>query len=140
MSVAMATPDPPQPPMKIFKPKHNLPVLLDYSIRAPDSFWECFPVNTAWPAKSKVNPAKIKGLALALGCDDWDRLAVVCSDLSTGVDIGCAGEFRKGTASANAASAMDFPLEITDAVCDWITKGFAFGPVDLIDLPRRLME
>ncbi len=30
---------------------------------------------------------------------------------------------------------MDFPKVITDAVCDWVTKGFAFGPVDREDLP-----
>jgi hypothetical protein len=30
---------------------------------------------------------------------------------------------------------MDFPREITDAVCDWVTKGFAFGPVNREDLP-----
>jgi hypothetical protein len=131
----MEEPDPPLPPPKVFKPKHNLTVLLDYSKPAPPSFWETFPWYEVWPAKSAVSAAKIEGLAMALGCSDWDRLRVVCGDLTNGADIGCAGIYRKGSASSNAPSAMDFPREITDAVCDWVTKGFAFGPVDLADLP-----
>jgi hypothetical protein len=82
-----------------------------------------------------MKPAKIEGLAMALGSSDKEMLKVVCSDLTEGANIGCTGDCRKGSFSTNAASAMDFPKEITDAVCDWVTKGFAFGPVDREDLP-----
>ena len=135
MATAMAEPDPALPPVKVFKPKHKLPELLDYAQAAPESFWQKFPRCDSWPAKSRVNPAKIEGLALTLGCSDGEMLKVVCTDLAEGADIGCRGEYRGSTMSTNAASAMDFPREITDAVCDWVTKGFAFGPVNKEDLP-----
>jgi hypothetical protein len=38
MATAMAEPDPALPPAKVFKPKHNLPELLDYAQAAPESF------------------------------------------------------------------------------------------------------
>ncbi len=42
MATAMAEPDPALPPVKVFKPKHNLPELLNYAQAAPESFWEKF--------------------------------------------------------------------------------------------------
>jgi hypothetical protein len=70
LTTAMAEPDLALPPVKVFKPKHNLPVLLDYSQSAPVSFWEKLPRCESWPAKSRVKPTKIKALALTLGCSD----------------------------------------------------------------------
>ena len=38
--------NPPElPPLKTFRPKHNLPVLHSYKVNAPDSFWGKFPSN-----------------------------------------------------------------------------------------------
>jgi hypothetical protein len=80
--------------------------------------------------KVSLSALKIEGLALALGCSYWNM-----TDLVNGANIGCTGVYRKRSVSSNAPSTMDIPREITDAVCDWVTKGFAFGPVDRADLP-----
>jgi hypothetical protein len=127
LTTAMAEPDPALPPVKVFKPKHNLPVLLDYSHSAPVSFWEKLLRCESWPAKSRVKPTKIKGLALTLGCSDRDMLKVLCVDLSNGADIGCTGEYRKGSMSMSAASAMDFPWEITDGYATGSQRDLRLG-------------
>jgi hypothetical protein len=52
----------------------------------------------------------------------------VCKDLEDGADIGCKGAAREPTVSSNAPSAFEFAAQVTDAVADWVTAGFAAGP------------
>jgi len=54
----------------------------------------------------------------------------VCKDLEEGADIGCKGSARNSSYSSNAPSAYEFGPEVTDAIADWITQGFAAGPFD----------
>jgi hypothetical protein len=115
------------PPRRVFKPKVDLPVLVDYSAVPEAGFWETFPVNKA-PGKSMISAARLRGLALAVGCSDERRLAMVCEDLERGALIGCVGRFRGASRSRNAPSALEYPREVTDAVASWVKAGFAVGP------------
>jgi len=128
----LADPDPPA--RKVFKPKVDLPVLEDYSA-APGEFWEAFPVNRE-KGKSLISAVQLKSIALAVGTSDRDRLEAVCRDLRGGADIGCRGEFRRASRSSNAASALEHPREVTDAVASWVAAGFAIGPFDPEETPR----
>jgi len=117
------------PPAKKFKPKHDLPVLKDYRVPAPPSFWDKFPSNTMPVGKSMINGTELKRLATAAGC--WTTAdEAIFKDLTEGADIGCKGRFRQASFSKNAESAFLFPQEITDAIAAWIVKKFAKGPFD----------
>jgi hypothetical protein len=86
-------------------------------------------------AKSLVCPAKLRQLAINLDCGAHPLLNVVCKDLTDGADIGCVGQPRSASVSTNAPSAYDFAPEVTDAVADWVTQGFAAGPFHPKDRP-----
>jgi hypothetical protein len=50
--------------------------------------------------------------------------------VENGADIGCRGEARLPTRSSNAPSAYEFGPQVTDAIAEWVMKGYAFGPVE----------
>jgi hypothetical protein len=83
-----------------------------------------------------VNPCRLESLAQAVGCTDWGRLEKVCADLRSGADIGCTGEFRGPTCSGNAPSAYQYPHEVTEAIAEWVEKGFAKGPFPANERPK----
>jgi hypothetical protein len=68
---------------------------------------------------------------------DVVRLDTVCNDLQFGADIGCAVGFRGPTRSKNAASAFEYPHQVTDAIATWVVKGFVLGPVPEAELPEE---
>ncbi len=113
---------------KVFKPKHGLPVLPDYNRQAEDWYWEAFPVAHVEVGESLVNHSELVSLAHQYGCEDWDRLFKVCQDLKYGADIGCKGQARTATHSKNSESAFTFGEQVSDAIADWLKKGFAAGP------------
>jgi len=39
--------------------------------------------------------------------------------------------------ATNAPSAFDAGPQVTDAIADWINKGFAYGPVSLNEVPKN---
>ena len=123
------------PPPKIFKPKFELPILKDYSKAAPKLFWTHFPSNLRKPATSLVCHKRLKSFALEAGWRDLVLLEKICSDLRNGANLGCKGEFRKAGAAKNAPSAFQDGEKVTDAIADWLEKGFAYGPVPLSDVP-----
>jgi len=127
--------DPPPVARKLFVPKHSLPVLNDYKTAPPDEFWAAFPSNRQIAGKSAINPKKLRSLALGVGCSDWERLELAISDLENGCDIGCRGTPRNGSVSNNAPSAFQFGQQISDAIADWITEGFAAGPFSKDEVP-----
>jgi len=129
-----ASPVPAAPPGKVFKPKVPLPTLADYSAEPGEEFWKLFPVNRK-PGSSLISAAKLRGLAMAVGTADPDRLAAVCGDLTRGADVGCRGRWREGSRSSNAPSALEFPREVTDAVASWVAAGFAVGPFREDEVP-----
>ena len=123
------------PPSKNFKSKFDLPVLDDYKFEFPAWFWSKVPSNYTAPAISLVNPGKLNTLARLYGFQDLDLLSKICSDLKDGALIGCKGRFRNPSRATNAPSAYENGAQVTDAICDWLAKGFAFGPVELSEVP-----
>ena len=100
----------PLPARKIFRPKFNLPVLDSYREHAPAWYWSNFPSNLVYPGKSMVD---------------------ILHDLNDGADIGCKHPFRQPSVSTNAPSSYEFGPHVSDAIADWLKKGFAYGPVSL---------
>ena len=123
------------PPCKIFKPKFNLPKLGSYRQTAPAAFWDTFPVNLVQPSKSLVNPVLLKKLALECNFINTALLDTICNDLTFGADIGCSGTSRLPSVCTNAPSAFEYGEHVTDAIADWITKKFAYGPIPIESLP-----
>ena len=122
-------------PPKTFKPKFDLPLLKEYSKAAPESFWNSFPSNLQKPATSLVCYRKLKAFALEAGWRDLVLLDKICSDLRNGANLGCKGDFRKAGAAKNAPSAFTDGEKVTDAIADWLEKGFAYGPVPWSEVP-----
>ncbi len=135
MRWAVQQPDPELPPPKVFKPKHNLPPVLDYKTNPGTDFWEEFPANNTRVGKSTICPHKLRNLAWAVKFRDRKLLELVCKDLEDGADIGCRGQAREPTISSNAPSAFEFAAQVTDTVADWVTAGFAAGPFHPKDRP-----
>jgi len=82
-----------------------------------------------------LNGKRLKQLADALGCSDQDRLARVLQYVEKGADIGCRGQARLPSKSSNAASAFEYGPQVSDAVAEWVQKGYVFGPVDAEAVP-----
>ena len=127
---------PPLPALKVFKPKHNLPILASYRGSASEDFWKGFPSNYVQPAKSLVNGKVLQRMALETGRVCPALLGDVVNDLTEGASIGCRGVYRRPTKASNAPSAFRDGAKVTDAIADWVTKGFAFGPIPMSDVPR----
>ena len=79
----------------------------------------------------------LKMLALKNGFRDLDLLEEICQDLTLGANIGCKGVYRNPSRSTNAPSSFEFGPHVSDAIADWIIKGFAFGPVEEKDVPEH---
>ena len=124
------------PPPKSFTPKHQLPILKDYRRAAPEEFWEHFNSNYVWPAKSLINAEVLEHLALEVSGVDRVALSKVIQDLRFGAKVGCKGLFRNPSKATNAPSAFADGEKVSDAICDWVAKGFVFGPVDLDEVPE----
>ena len=123
-------------PLKVFKPKYPLlPILESYNGKATQEYWKIFPKNHNWPGRSIMNADALEELGRSLGLID-DRFITVCNDIRYGATLGCRGEPRLPTRSKNAPSALEFGRQVSDAIADWVTKGFAHGPVRLQDVPK----
>ena len=127
----------PLPAPKVFKPKSDLPRLQSYRECPPPSFWEAFPKNHAEPAVSLVDPIKLESLALATRFPNKSVLDEVLLDLKFGAKIGCEGHARSPSRATNAPSAFQNGYRVTDAIASWVSKGFAYGPVDPQDIPAN---
>ena len=108
--------------MKIFTPKFELPCLEDYRRDAPQSYWDVFPKNLSWPAKSLVSHTRLRSMALECGFRDLVLLDKICRDLEFGADIGCRGDFRRPSYATNAPSAYENGQKVSDAIADWCHK------------------
>jgi hypothetical protein len=123
--------------VKVFKPKFpEIPVLNCYKGRLPDEFWDKFPVNLKCPAVPSLKKKKLKQWAQALGVSDPERLQQVLGYVENGADIGCKGAAPLPSRSSNAPSAYDYGPQVTDAIAEWVKKGYAYGPVG----PDRVPE
>ena len=135
MESTLAAGRPPIKPKKVFKPKHPLPELHSYAGKANRDFWKEFPSNQKWPGSSLIDADALEELGASLGLLD-DRFRTVLNDIRYGADIGCRGEARLPTRSKNSPSALEFGAQVSDAIADWVVKGFAHGPVRPQDLPK----
>jgi len=118
------------PAFKIFKPKcPEIPVLADYRGVAGREFWEQFPVKLKCPAEPTMNLKQLKYTVNALGTSDRPRVERVIRYIEQGAAIGCTGAARLPSVSSNAASAYQHGPQVTDAIAEWVKKGYAFGPV-----------
>ena len=125
------------PPPKVFKPKFNLAKLQDYKGPAPSSYWGRFPTNKDFPGKSKIDPVQLRALAAEYGVTG-DNLDICLVDLKYGADIGCRGAARQPSFSSNAPSAYDFGPQVSDAIAEWVAKGYAAGPFKLEEIPANV--
>jgi hypothetical protein len=132
---AVTQPDPLLPDKKVFKAKHQLPPITDYTTNPGPDFWAQFPSNKITVGKSTICPHKLRNLAWAVGYNNNELLDKVCKDLENGADIRCKGAARSPTISSNAPSALEFKEQVTDAVADWVAAGFAAGPFSPSDRP-----
>ena len=127
----------PLPAAKVFTPKYDIPILSSYNSPAPSWFWSIFPSNLVQPAISLIDAEKLKVLALNTRFADRLTLDKVYNDLKFGAKIGCKGSYRSPSKATNAPSAFDAGPQVTDAIADWINKGFAYGPVSLNEVPKN---
>jgi hypothetical protein len=122
--------------MKKFKPKFpDIPVRAEYKSAAPPEFWDKFPKHTVCPGKPSLISKALKQWAHMLGVSDKDRLDRVIRNIENGADIGCKGAAREPSRSSNAASAYQYGPQVTDAIAEWVHKGYAFGPVVAAQVP-----
>ena len=84
---------------------------------------------------SLIDGKRLRSLALEAGFGDLVILDKVCEDLENGAVIGCSGPFRAPSAAKNAPGAYEEGEKVTDAIADWLVKGFCYGPVPLSDIP-----
>ena len=132
--VATGRVTPPRP--KTFKPKYpKIPLRAEYQSAAPPEFWTNFPCNKTYPGKPSLCAKRLKQWTDSLGCSDPARLARVMEYIERGANIGCKGAAREPSRSSNAASAYQFGPQVTDAIAEWIDKGYAFGPVPANEVP-----
>ena len=127
----------PLPGKKVFVGKHGLKRLDSYDNGAPDWYWQMFPSNLLSPANPIIDHHRLEELALLNGFADRKMLVKICNDVKSGANIGCTGPFRQGSYSRNASSSGDYGEQVSDAIGDWIVKGYAYGPVDRADLPAN---
>ena len=131
-------PGPPEAVSKRFKAKFpGIPARADYRVPAGQDFWGCFPVNLVCPAKPSLRAKELRLVASALGVGDQARLERVLGYIEHGADIGCRGEARRASSSSNAPSAFEYGEQVTDAIAEWVVKGYAFGPVGRGQVPAH---
>ena len=121
---------------KVFKPKHDLPTLDNYKKPADSSFWEKFPSHYKYPGKSQICAEKLKEVCEEAGVTG-KVVNDVLHDVEHGADLGCVGPARQPTRSKNSATAYEFGPQVTDAVADWCSKGFCYGPIPESMVPQE---
>ena len=125
---------------KVFKPKHSFPKLKDYGRLPSESIWDQVP-RINWedvpPIGTGIDADMLKALGLKYECEDTVTLEKVYKDLTEGARLGVSEESRIQSTSSNAPSSFDHGEEVTDALIDWLHKGFAIGSFDKNELPFK---
>ena len=128
----LGKPEPAESPKKLFISKHKTPLLLDYSLKAPESWWEDWPTlnwQDAKGMKSSIDPVKMLGWARKAGHPDLGTVMEIVKDLRQGCDLGTRGEYLCPSVSTNAPSAYEYGDRVTDTIVDGIKKGIMMGPM-----------
>ena len=126
-------------PKKVFTQVHKeIPLLLDYSGVAPESWWLHWP-SLSWEEgkdiKSSINPLKMVTWARRAGHPDMGMVMEIARDLKVGCDLGTRGEHLCPSTSSNAPSAFEAGGQISDSIVDGIKKGIMMGPMDKSEIP-----
>ena len=89
------------PSQVVFKPKHSLPKLADYSKKVyPEDYWihwERKDFSDLEKAKLWVDSGKLRELADRTAYSNQGKLDKVCKRLEEGAQIGCTGRGRLPT-------------------------------------------
>ena len=121
---------------KSFKPRFpQIKRLESYEGDPGQEFWSNFPSNLSEEVKAEFSHSRLRELAAELGSKNMNRIDRVAGNLENGADIGCRGVYRAATFSKNAASAYESGPEVSDAIAGWIVDGYAYGPVDEVEVP-----
>ena len=79
----------------LVKPKFNLPVLNNFRRETDErNYWPKITWEASRKFRSKIDPDKLKQMAIDTGFTEIDLLNVVCNTLKVGANIGCSEEFR----------------------------------------------
>ena len=129
-----------QPPKKVFVSKFRIPVLLDYSRPAPESWWEHWP-SLSWEEakrlKSTINLYKMLKWAQQAGHPDLGTVQEIVRDLRFGCDLGTRGVNLCPSVSSNAPSAYEYGDRVTDSIVDGIKQGIMMGPMKEEEIPFK---
>lgn len=125
-------------PLREFRSKHNMSLLLDYSGEAPRSWWRHWP-KLMWvegrKLRSSINPVRMTDWAVRAGHPDMSTVMDIVRDLRRGCDLGTRGENLCPSYSNNAPSAYEYGDRVTDTIVDGIKKGIMIGPMEKEDVP-----
>jgi len=132
----------PVKPVEKSKPKKcpDLPVLTDYSVSPPDSFWDIFPKrDLPFKPKTSINipvlEEKIDSVKDRMTIAQKFRAETSLRDLKEGADS-CQLLDLPPCVCKNSNSTIRYAEEVTDTVAGWIKQGFVCGPFDAPPLPR----
>jgi hypothetical protein len=112
----------------------DVPVLSDYSRKAPDSFWKTFPSN--YPETFRQGGVNVKRLkSLAKTCEtSWTlaerHVARKAIRKLEGKDPVVLTRALPEMFEKNAKSAIENRKAMTDVLATWLKKGFVAGPFD----------
>ena len=127
-------------PQKVFVSKHRTPLLLDYSVPAPEKWWQYWP-SLKWEEarriRSGINPHRMRDWAMRAGHPDMGTVQEICLDLKRGCDLGTRGEYLCPSTSSNAPSAYKYGDRVTDSIVDGIKKGIMMGPMTEEEIPFK---
>ena len=122
--------EPPKAPEpKTFKKRfEDVPTRQSYRGKFEECFWK------SWPRKEIPDRAEMwidrEKLAQEAKKANYDskKLWKTLAWLEEGVELGCVGDARLQTISANHPSAFEYGERITDALRGWVEDGICAGP------------
>ena len=123
---------PPLPLKAEFKPKFDLPRMIDYTGVLRASYWAKWRkrgLSRLVPGKSWVSASALRDLTVRAGLRDFDLVDRVCHRLEHGAAIGVKGRGRLPTRVRNSATVYEHGYAISDALHEWVVDGLAAGPL-----------
>ena len=118
-------------PQNIKRKCPEIPILVNYGIDPPDSFWERFP-TAPLPTVLETSLDKVKIYDLVMSCKKWTidqykRAYTVIENLKYGAPT-YQKENLPSLDDGNCPSAITYGKDVTDCVATWVKSGFAAGP------------
>ncbi len=109
----------------------EIPILVNYAIDPPDSFWEKFP-TAPLPTVLGTSLDRVKIYDLVMSCKKWTKVQyirafTVIENLTYGPPT-YQKEQLPSLDDGNCPSVITYGKEVTDCVATWVKSGFAAGP------------